>query len=1048
MCAGTFIRSSLSILVSLIGIGCLWTARAAAEEVGVTAPIASLPLDELFRAASAEAAGRSATPVAVAIRTPAGDRTFNVVYHPIQAVDYTATTSLGESVDPGVLLFRSVSESASEFARLSISVRSDQSLRFGGMVRIDGRTFQIFSIDSARYRIGELTPQALQGLLQSCGLHTEGVLRPLGRTAPTTELLEIELATDADFSYVEAQGGAVDANAAILEIVNAADAIYRTQHNLTFTVTFQHAWTTPDPFLDTAAETLLDSFSEYWSSHFSTRHQYDVAHLFTDRPLAGGVIGLAYLGTACDRYRYSFSVLVGSTAAAAELVAHEIAHTFNAVHDQGCGFPPPWIMCPTQDTTRPNTLFSPESRADIALFASAVSCLMPVDSGGNGAPSFTTGRSRTVEEGELIDFRLTASDPNDDPLRFTAPDGLPPGASLQSTTGRFAWRPAGDQSGSYDVLFRVADAFGASDSVVVTFTVRDASGVAALPRRHVRGDFDGDGAVDLTVFRAAVGSWFSTPLQSALEGQGTANELQFGLAGDVPVPADYNGDRITDRAVFRPSLGSWLIRSSGSDLLQSVQFGLFGDLPAPADYDGDGRSDAGVFRPATQQFLYRSSSGGNDVVISIGRFGDIPVPCDYTGDGIADVALFRPETGEWLVRTRNRIETTQFGLPDDIPVPAAYSGGACERAVWRPTSGLWLLEGAPAIQFGLGGDVPIPLDVEGSGTTVPAVWRPAQGMWFVRSGGEARFAQLGLPGDLIPQRESFYYAARRRRGDSRTVRNNEFSSALLFDPASNQLQSLTISEQTVQARVAPSGSVVVRGDYDGDGRVDDAVFLAGAWNITFATGATSASAWGLAGDRPVSGDFDGDAVTDLAVYRPDVGGGFSGWFVLQSSNGVGTFFPWGLLGDVPLVADFNADGFSDAAVWRQTLGSWFVRDGRSGALLEAVQWGLPGDLIRTADFDGDGRTDKAVWRPSDGTWYILRADGRISVTQWGIAGDIPIPGRFLDAQLPTSLPDLAVYRPQLRILFVLSQAGSPLLRPVTGGLSTQLVGIQPYTPLP
>lgn len=35
--------------------------------------------------------------------------------------------------------------------------------------------------------------------------------------------------------------------------------------------------------------------------------------------------------------------------------------------------------------------------------------------------------------------------------------------------------------------------------------------------------------------------------------------LQFGLPGDVPVAGDYDGDGLVDIAVFRPALGVWLI---------------------------------------------------------------------------------------------------------------------------------------------------------------------------------------------------------------------------------------------------------------------------------------------------------------------------------------------------------------------------------------------------------------------------------------------------------------------------------------------------------
>jgi hypothetical protein len=39
-------------------------------------------------------------------------------------------------------------------------------------------------------------------------------------------------------------------------------------------------------------------------------------------------------------------------------------------------------------------------------------------------------------------------------------------------------------------------------------------------------------------------------------------QTQFGLPGDITLPADYDGDGIPDLAVWRPSEGNWYIRPS------------------------------------------------------------------------------------------------------------------------------------------------------------------------------------------------------------------------------------------------------------------------------------------------------------------------------------------------------------------------------------------------------------------------------------------------------------------------------------------------------
>jgi hypothetical protein len=87
----------------------------------------------------------------------------------------------------------------------------------------------------------------------------------------------------------------------------------------------------------------------------------------------------------------------------------------------------------------------------------------------------TNPGNKTVTGGQLLSFTITGSDPNAGQTRtYSAGTTLPSGASLNATTGAFAWTPATAQASTspYSVTVTATDnGTPALTSAPVTFTI-------------------------------------------------------------------------------------------------------------------------------------------------------------------------------------------------------------------------------------------------------------------------------------------------------------------------------------------------------------------------------------------------------------------------------------------------------------------------------------------------------------------------------------------------------------------------------------------------
>lgn len=110
----------------------------------------------------------------------------------------------------------------------------------------------------------------------------------------------------------------------------------------------------------------------------------------------------------------------------------------------------------TEDVTKPTTPTTPTAPT------------IPTDK----APILAAIGAKSVNEGSLLSFTISATDPDGDRVTYSA-TGLPSGARLDPSTGRFIWTPGSGTADKYTVKF-IATANGQTDSETITITVKAA----------------------------------------------------------------------------------------------------------------------------------------------------------------------------------------------------------------------------------------------------------------------------------------------------------------------------------------------------------------------------------------------------------------------------------------------------------------------------------------------------------------------------------------------------------------------------------------------
>jgi len=286
---------------------------------------------------------------------------------------------------------------------------------------------------------------------------------------------------------------------------------------------------------------------------------------------------------------------------------------------------------------------------------------------------------------------------------------------------------------------------------------------------------------------------------------------------------------------------------------------------APFDFNGDGITDISVWRAnpnaltfqpsnaapegSSSQWWILDSGSGINRAYEFGGPDDIPVPADYTGDGKTDVAFFRPATGEWFVLRSedSSYYAFPFGQDGDIPAPGDYDNdGKADAGIFREAGSQWFIlrsgdKGVTFFNFGSAGDKPTIDDFDGDGFDDIAIFRPSLGEWWQARSSEGVIAyEFGSPGD--------------RTAFGRWTDDNR-SDVAFYRPSTGEWYVLRSEDLSFYAfPFGAAGDIPVPGDYDGDGKIDQAVYRPseGLW-ITF--GSTSQQAqfigFGVPTDVPI-----------------------------------------------------------------------------------------------------------------------------------------------------------------------------------------------------
>ncbi len=481
-------------------------------------------------------------------------------------------------------------------------------------------------------------------------------------------------------------------------------------------------------------------------------------------------------------------------------------------------------------------------------------------------------------------------------------------------------------------------------------------------------DLTGDGLGDLVTYDP------STSIFKVRDSKtGESDFIKLGDIGDLPSIIFTEPNRLPSLATFNPSNGLWRILKRNNSVIETVMWtGKKGDVPvilvgSVGLVTYNMRTGIVASRSVDEKkgdFSIRKV-GGPQCLLTMGMYPDGSFSC------------FRQYDRRWVMSGGKSIK---FGRVGDIPVPGNYVGNeADEIAVYKPDVNVF--EYATKVsnskvvsskykQWGLLGDKPISVNVEGDSMVDFGVFRSTDGSFYLTTSTNYYFRVPFINSLVMPSLLSTW-----KWGEN------------------------TLSNPIVVNRWMHNRNKVL-GDYDRDGKSDFVTAIVnrslGITTFTINNGyGTSNVVVNAPGDALVPADYNGDGITQPAVVTVDPSNALLKWTVKNPNGAPDTVLYWGENGDQPIVGDYDGDGKADYAVARTINGYvyWYFYFATGETKFKFLH-GIKGDKLFAADVDGD-RTDEliAVRKIKGGwTWFYRGLDEKkVKSSQWGLVKtDLPV----------------------------------------------------------